>query len=144
MAYHAACLRVVAISIYRQVTLPDMEFSDMTHSGLIPILLSDLEPPVSISLACIPHLRPLLGGHLGANDGSAYDLSRDKGFSSTTGRNRESGLFQTLKGDSEVELQPVHGKVTVESGRYAGSVRSKPGADVIRVERRWEVTSDSS
>lgn len=137
--------RTCAISIYRQVTLPHMEFSDMTHSGLLSILFSDLEPPVSISLACIPHLRPLLGNSWAASNTTGYNASAEKGFSSKPGgRNGGSRLFETLKDDSEVELQPAKGRVTVESTQYPGSERGKPAQDAIRVERRWEVTSDTS
>lgn len=117
----------------------------MTHSGLMCILLSDLEPPVSISLACIPHLRPLLGSHSGADYGNSYNLSKDNGFSSNVSRRKGAERdFHTLKNDSEVELQPDKGRAVVESGRYAKSNGGKPTEDAIRVERRWEVTSDSS
>ncbi|KAF2714584.1 hypothetical protein K504DRAFT_478026 [Pleomassaria siparia CBS 279.74] len=48
------------IAIYRQTTLADVNFEDMTHSGVLTTILSGLEPSVAIALACVPLLRPLM------------------------------------------------------------------------------------
>ena len=66
------------------------------------------------------------------------------GFSRAGGRKGENRPFDTLKDDSEVELQPGKARFTVEAGEYPGQGTGKPMEDTIRVERKWEVTSDIS
>ncbi|KAF2204466.1 hypothetical protein GQ43DRAFT_446691 [Delitschia confertaspora ATCC 74209] len=103
------------ITIYRQTTLPGLDFTDMTYDGVLATLLSGLEPAVAIVLACIPLLRPLFGSHklkentsskYGYRSGGGSELYSKKGM--TKSGNRE---FQELEDDnddsgSQVELKP--------------------------------------
>lgn len=47
------------VTLYRQTTLPRMDLTDVTSSGLLAFLASTIEIAVAISIACLPFLRAL-------------------------------------------------------------------------------------
>lgn len=53
---------MVIISAIRLYSLVHVDMTDVTYTVLMPILWSALEPCLAITLACVPLLRPLLGG----------------------------------------------------------------------------------
>lgn len=53
---------VAIISAIRLYSILHVDLSDVTYTILMPIMWSALEPCLAITLACIPLLRPLLGG----------------------------------------------------------------------------------
>lgn len=131
--------RTTAVSIYRQCTLNGMDFADMTHSGLFATLFSALEPPVAISLACVPYLRTILGGRWAASRSKfGYTHDSGPGFSKSGNRLAGSQPLESRDDDSEVHLRPMRA-VAVEGGRHDGRELDKKGE--IHVETRWEVTN---
>ncbi|KAF2440151.1 hypothetical protein P171DRAFT_489924 [Karstenula rhodostoma CBS 690.94] len=48
-----------AIGIYRQITIPGLDFNEMPHDSIGATVFSGLGPPVAISLSCVPFLRLL-------------------------------------------------------------------------------------
>ncbi|KAI3397962.1 hypothetical protein diail_10038 [Diaporthe ilicicola] len=62
MATFGLGLFVAIISSIRLYSILHVDMSDATFTILMPILWSALEPCLAITLACIPLLRPLLGG----------------------------------------------------------------------------------
>lgn len=102
-----------AITIYRQATLPDLQFVDMTHSGVVATLLSGLEPSVALALACVPFLRSLFGNMFGSPNTRLKHLpARTNGF---TGERRRSdaAAFEALQDDcSDVQLHPPRGTLS--------------------------------
>lgn len=134
--------RTTAVSIYRQVTLPGMNFADMTYEGVMATLFSALEPPVAISLACVPYLRTILGGRWAAHR-DKYGTSgalNSASFSKSGNRFAGSQPLESRDDDSEMHLQPMHG-VGIEGGPSARDDPLNKKGD-IRVETRWEVTSN--
>lgn len=119
-----------------------MNFADMTYEGVKATLFSALEPPVAISLACVPYLRAILGGRWAAHSAkySASGGNSTGGFSKSGNRFAGSQPLESRDDDSEVHLRPMHG-VGVEGGPpQRGDDLTKDGN--IRVETRWEVTSN--
>ncbi|KUI73848.1 hypothetical protein VM1G_09423 [Cytospora mali] len=122
-----------------------MDYSDLTYLAVVPSIYSILEPNVAITLACVPLLRPLLGGRYSAN--GTY-IARDWGTSDVSGtRNSAPKMprrttrvgFETLDdadilpndASSQVELRPVGSKfksqvsttTVVAHGRHGGDPR---------------------
>ncbi|KAK7721101.1 hypothetical protein SLS64_001396 [Diaporthe eres] len=62
MATFGLGLFVAIISAIRLYSILHVDLSDVTYTILMPIMWSALEPCLAITLACIPLLRPLLGG----------------------------------------------------------------------------------
>lgn len=123
-----------------------MDFQNMTGTGMLALIFSALEPPVAISLACVPYLRTLLGGRWAAHSSrqhSKYGLSGHASSFSKSGRLGGSQPLASRDDDSEVHLRPMRG-AAVESGDrserdLADRELAKKGD--IRVETRWEVSS---
>lgn len=130
------------ITIYRQTLLPDLDFADMTYSGVLATVLSGLEPAVAIALACIPLLRPLYKSRSTGLGASQY--TKDSTGLTKKGRN---GRFDTLnENSSELQLQPVkpdhHVKVSALSDGRSERSFSMVDPGGITVDKRWEVLSD--
>lgn len=132
--------RTCAISIYRQITLPGLDFRDMTYTGLLATLFSALEPAVAITLACIPYLRPLLGRFATPTTTSNYKITGDKSM----GRSSRARAFEELNdadgSGSEVQLQTMDPGFSVEASPPQSNA-TKPRKNTIVVERKWEVSS---
>ncbi|EMD68955.1 hypothetical protein COCSADRAFT_76162, partial [Bipolaris sorokiniana ND90Pr] len=78
-----------AITIYRQILLPSLDFADMTYNGVLATILSGLEPAVAIALACIPLMRIL------------FRKSRRTTHSSYQyGSNRQTDLFPKKRSET--------------------------------------------
>ncbi|KAH8676123.1 integral membrane protein [Xylariales sp. PMI_506] len=148
MAMFGVGFATCAIGIYRQTTIPGLDFNDMTYQGIGATVFSGLEPPVAISLSCIPFFRPLFKGKFG----TTYDASSN-GESSVSGPSKPRSMqssarhFKKLEDDSsEVELQPNNPNHTVSVDRTSkkatteGKLSSQP--DFITVGRGWEIKSD--
>lgn len=148
--------RTWIVSIYRQVLLPGLDFTDMTYDGVLVTLLSGVEPAVAIALACLPLLRPLLGRRKLSAKHSGYEYGSNGGSS---GLYRKEGLrsgsrpFDPLEDDhddndasSEVQLHPIK---PVQDTMISASTESKSDRSMtttttsngIAVEKRWEITS---
>lgn len=124
-----------AITVYRQATLANLDFADMTYSGLAATILSGLEPSVALMLACVPLLRPLFRGgrggdsSTGASDSGGYQRSGGEGSGlgfiskGRRKRDRQAGLdtlaMATHDDSSDLQLQPleVANRVDVSSNR---------------------------
>ncbi|KAH7394443.1 hypothetical protein BKA66DRAFT_411077 [Pyrenochaeta sp. MPI-SDFR-AT-0127] len=143
------------ITIYRQTLLPGLDFSDMTHSGVLATILSGLEPAVAIALACIPLMRPLWGKKAPESKGSSYvyDSSNQGGSYPKKGNRRTSlgatGTFTELVYDnddsSEIQLQPVRPKrsVSIIAAAENKSDQSLPSPNqAITIEKKWEISRE--
>lgn len=135
-----------AITIYRQATLPNLQFANMTHSGVVATLFSGLEPSVALALACVPFLRPLFCKAFGSSQkGSSYALNNTDEFHKGSKRS-QTREFEELQDDSsEIQLQPImpirDTQVTSDPVTAARCAKeAKP--DSITVERQWEVNLD--
>lgn len=140
-------LSTCGISIYRQVTLPGLDFSDMTKQGVIATLFSALEPPVAISLACVPYVRTILGGRWAAGGRSKYGITGDSNGFTGSGPPKGSQPLESHShdNDSEVQLQPVKNAYHVEATQLPiqDPMQGDVGREAIRVDRRWEVTTNA-
>ncbi|KAF1837686.1 hypothetical protein BDW02DRAFT_490820 [Decorospora gaudefroyi] len=146
-----------AITIYRQILLPSLDFNDMTHSGVLATILSGLEPAVAIVLACIPLLRPLFGGKSRHDDlpynkygsGKRASLFSKKGSSGSHGHD-PTATFSELVDDndtsSEIRLQPIKPvqmvRVSSSDDRPKDLFPSTTDNYTITVEKKWEVRRD--
>ncbi|KAH8655219.1 hypothetical protein BX600DRAFT_482824 [Xylariales sp. PMI_506] len=130
-----------AITIYRQTTLPSLEFTDMTYSGLLATVLSGIEPTVAIIVACVPFLRPIFGGKGDSKSSSNYNLSQSghigfskKARSSNNSRNRQ---FEEIDDDSsDIQLRPVNGEHKKQNPAFG---RGSGDKGFITVETQWEI-----
>ncbi|QDS74142.1 hypothetical protein FKW77_001177 [Venturia effusa] len=129
------------INIYRQTTLSDLDFSDMTHAGVLATILSGLEPSVAIALACLPLCRPLLRSRSSVNKecqlGNGGDLSSQPCSSQDPRRARQEDDIE----DVEVQLQPIDA-VRISIIPVGKSENLK--GNIITIEKRWEVQSQST
>lgn len=104
------------MSLFRLLSLVSVNFDDLTGTCAQALIYSAVEPSLAVVLACIPLLRPLLGGkysptgtaHLAPGMGLSQRLSRTLAKQvhlRTTGAGYAE--FETLDGQSAVELQPT-------------------------------------
>lgn len=99
--------RTWAVTIYRQVVLPSLDFMNMPYSGTLTTILSSMEPAIAIVLACVPLMRPIFEIF-----GSKVDNELRGVYANQTGGSREhSGNitepFEDDDNDSQIQLQPV-------------------------------------
>lgn len=138
-------LSTCGISVYRQVTLPGLDFSDMPGAGVVAILFSSLEPPVAISLACVPYVRAILGGRW-AGGKSKYGATGDSNAYTGSGLPKGSQPLESQSHDneSEVQLQPVKNQFHVEATQLPiqDPMQGEAGREAIRIDKRWEITSN--
>ena len=137
--------RTCAVTIYRQATLPNLYFEDMTYTGVLSTIFTGIEPSVALSLACVPFLRPLIRGKKGkgtGTDNSQYASStlRNTGLSET-GRSR--GFKELHDDSSEIQLRPMGS----DSPKYEADVSQGEGKQpagsggAILVKKGWTVVS---
>lgn len=154
------------MTLYRQTTLPGMDLTDVTSSGLLAFLASTIEIAVAISIACLPFLRALWRASSGGrgkgssssnnyHHGSGYAGGGSSGLNFGRGaRSPKTDGFGHLPDDSsEIQLRPVaegaRGQGTKisadgsavtglgdEEEAYAGAGK---GGLVVKVETRWDV-----
>ncbi|USP80139.1 hypothetical protein yc1106_07413 [Curvularia clavata] len=140
--------RTWAITIYRQTTLTNLNFADMTYEGVLATVLSGLEPAVAIVLACVPLMRPLFAKSRHSMDTDyQYGSSRQTTF--TLKKNRSHGLDPTATfseltdgtNSSQIELRPVEGvqRVCISSDEERSQQEKALSPRTISVERKWEV-----
>lgn len=106
----------------------------MPYSGIRAIVLSGLEPAVSIAMACVPLLRPLWrrGHHRGEEDtrNTAY-VGREQGEWNDDG--------------SEIQLRPMNVKqsvmITSQQQQHTIASQAQQRLELITIEKAWEVRS---
>ena len=121
----------------------------MTYDGVLATVLSGIEPAVSIVLACLPLLRPLLGRRKSRKSGYDYGSSGGSGLYSKQVTRSANGPFAELDDDrddtdnsSEVQLQPIKPVQANTSAKQKEHVSPKLSLAAINVEKRFEVTSN--
>jgi hypothetical protein len=145
--------RTWVITIYRQTLLPDLDFADMTYTGVLATILSGLEPAVAIALACVPLMRPLFGKKGLAKERTGYDYNSSKtsgAFSKKGSKNGSRGpsTFTELVDDdsSEIHLQPIKPahEVSVSATPMQHNQRQSmsTSGQTITMERKWEVRQE--
>ena len=140
--------RTWAITICRQVLLPDLDFADMTYSGVLVIMLSGLEPAVAIALPCIPLTRRLFDRSIKPTHAS-YSSKRTSFFSKKGSRTQDfdpTATFSELVGNNDVssplELQSIKPSQIVRiSSVYEHHKQQIPASPnhAITVDTKWEV-----
>ncbi|KAH6867157.1 hypothetical protein BKA58DRAFT_461125 [Alternaria rosae] len=140
-----------AITICRQVLLPDIDHADMTYSGVLVIILSSLEPAVAIALPCIPLTRPLFDRSIKTTH-SSYVSRRVSFFSKEGSRTQDfdpTATFSELVGNNDtsspLELQSIKPSQIVRvSSVYEHRRQQIPASPnySITVETKWEVRRD--
>ncbi|KAK8084911.1 hypothetical protein PG997_006182 [Apiospora hydei] len=91
-------LGVVVISAFRLHSLVEVDMTDVTYTVPLPIMWSALEPCLGITLACVPLLRPLLGGDdKHSSNEERYDMGGVKTIQ-TIGQ-KKSRKFDQLRDD---------------------------------------------
>lgn len=127
--------------------LPELDFTDMTWSGLLATLFSGLEPSVAISLACVPFLRPLFGTNEATPPPTKYYLPDGSNQFSKGNRSGNDRPFEELDDASDIQLQPVKGEsdftiLTNIDNEDKDEQDSSNQSNGIRVYTKWEVKSD--
>lgn len=139
-------------SAVRLQSITNINFEDVTASSAEAYVWSTIEPGLAITLACVPLLRPLLGGNYsptGTALKGTYRL-RDPG----PGTQRWGPTFRGSKNDessSEYQLRPVGPKndtlITAGGSRTESRDERLSGENVesfathsIGVKKEWKVT----
>ncbi|KAL1862613.1 hypothetical protein Daus18300_008410 [Diaporthe australafricana] len=98
--------------------ITSMSYSDLTYDAVVPSIYSVLEPTLSITLACVPVLRPLLGGRYSSTGtrmgpsgnttgGSAAISSKGPRPAKRTGKSGFTALGGENDDSSEYQLRPL-------------------------------------
>lgn len=145
-----------------------MSYSDLTYDAVAPSIYSVLEPTMSITLACIPVLRPLLGGRYSSTGtrlgpsgntttgGSAAISSRPAKRTSKSGF---TALGEDNDDSSDYQLRPLDparpdaaGTTSVRIQSQGSGGRDRDGSvhseatdeqvlhGAVSVKQGWEVT----
>lgn len=108
--------RTWAVTIYRQVVLPSLNFMDMPYSGTLTTILSGMEPAIAIVLACVPLMRPIFkkfssradSSRMGYNTGElSGGYIKQKAGSRKHSGNTTEPFEDDDDNDSQIQLQPV-------------------------------------
>lgn len=85
----------------------DIDFNDITYSSAEAYVWSAVEPGLAITLACVPLLRPLLGGKHSATGTALNTMPRTR-----AGPSARSEAFRRIHEEesSEYQLHPVDTK----------------------------------
>lgn len=128
--------------------LPQLDFTDMTWSGLLATIFSGLEPAVAISLACVPFLRPIFDTKQDGQTPSNYYVPEGSDQFSKGNRSDSGRPFQELDDASDIQLQPVKAESdfrisinTSSEGKDATNQSAQPNG--ITVYTKWEVKADN-
>lgn len=142
-----------------------MDYADLTYLAVIPSIYSVLEPTLAITLACVPLLRPLLGGQysikgtlIRRDPATTYDSGASSSAARQLRKTDRVG-FQTLdelalggsESSSQVELHPIGPRYEagvspgrgLDEGPSGGATNSesadeRPVSGII-VRHEWEV-----
>lgn len=136
--------RTCGITIYRQATLPGVQFADMTDSGLLATIFSGLEPSVALALSCVPYLRPYFGGTFRTPKNTYNSDGVIKSHEGNASNN--SRPFEELNDDaSEVQLRPLKVRQDVHVSAHSDEEekRNANKSPFITVKKHWEVRSDT-
>lgn len=100
MTPHSTCVA----SALRIHAILNIDFTDITYSSAEAYVWSAVEPGLAITLACVPLLRPLLGGKH-SKTGTALNTMPKSMISGTSNRSK---AFRRIQEDSsEYQLQPM-------------------------------------
>lgn len=158
---HGSCLgnSTCVFSALRIQAIATLDYSDLTYLAGVPSIYSVLEPTLAITLACVPVLRPLLGGKY-SKTGTRLARAAKASANTTSSPKKSPGVslrkssradrFETLGGDtdddeaaSDLQLQPIeckqHARVSArDHGRDEVSADAG-SADGIVVTQGWQV-----
>lgn len=155
MADLTSARRTCVVTLYRQTTLPVMDLTDVTASGLLAFLASTIEIAVAISIACLPFLRALWKGAASSRQGGSGGGSHHFNSGGSSGLNfgrkslKSDGFGQLPDDSSEIRLHPIERKrhdatckISADTGAMDEEAYS--GAEtglVVKVETEWNVES---
>lgn len=144
---------VAIISAIRLYSILHVDMTDVTYTILMPILWSALEPCLAITLACIPLLRPLLGGRYTPTGTAKLGPPTMKSRNVTQKQKRR---FSRLEHEDEhciTGLADDGSQLRPESIRYAvmsrhSTIDTKTDSDIelgaISIKRDWRVEKTES
>lgn len=154
MSDFASAGRTCVVTLYRQTTLPVMDLTDVTSSGLLAFLASTIEIAVAIVIACLPFLRPLCWGaassrHGGSGGSSNYHIDVSSGRNFGRKSLKSEGFGQLTNASSEIRLHPIDRSRQDTTCNISADTRTMDeevhtGAErglVVKVETRWNVES---
>lgn len=139
-----------------------IDFTDITYSSAEAYVWSAVEPGLAITLACVPLLRPLLGGKHSPTGTALNTLPKARARTGTSARGQ---AFRRIheESSSEYRLQPVDSKdagcsstsitkrdnvgSTSETSSVAEEAPSEAVAatgNAVGVEREWRVGSEAN
>lgn len=136
-----------------------INFTDITYSSAEAYVWSAVEPGLAITLACVPLLRPLLGGKHSATGTTLNTMPKPRTGTSP----RTNNAFQRIHDESsEYHLQPVgpkdagyaSGTETTREGNAGGASETSSMTEApseaaaagvaVEVEREWRVSPETS
>lgn len=149
---HTLCLKLITsacsvaiISAIRLYSILHVDMTDITYTILMPILWSALEPCLAITLACIPLLRPLLGGKY-TPTGTARLGPTMKSRAATQKRGRRSNLLEdevciTKSADEGTHLKPESIRYDFASSHSQVDVNMDTDVELssIFIKKDWRV-----
>lgn len=120
--------------------------SDVTFTILMPIMWSALEPCLAITLACIPLLRPLMGGRYTPTGTAKLGPPTMKSRAGTQKRSRRFNLLEdevciTKSADEGPQLRPESIRYDVISRHSHNDVNTDTDVELgaISVKKDWRV-----
>lgn len=146
-------LSTCIISILRLKSLNTLDYADLTYSITAPYIFTALEPSLAVTIACVPTLRPLLGGRYTATGTAKFGNTTQKRPNMRRSKTpRIRGRFDTLvdgASTSQFELHPVYSGYGSEVRANDNTQHSPRGDDnasdrCITINQEWKVTSDDA
>lgn len=125
MTLHSTCVA----SALRIHAILNIDFTDITYSSAEAYVWSAVEPGLAITLACVPLLRPLLGGKH-SKTGTALNTMPKSMISGTSNRSK---AFRRIQEDSsEYQLQSVQSDGHDPKGARVSVVGASDTSSVAR------------
>lgn len=137
---------VAIISAIRLYSILHVDMTDVTYTILMPIMWSALEPCLAITLACIPLLRPLLGGRYTPTGTAKLGPPTMKSRAVTQKRSRRFNLLEdevciTALADDGSRLRPESVRYDVLSRHSHVDANADKDVELgaISIKKDWKV-----
>lgn len=137
---------VAIISAIRLYSILHVDMTDVTYTILMPIMWSALEPCLAITLACIPLLRPLLGGRYTPTGTAKLGSPTMRSRAVTQKRGRRFNLLEdeiciTRPADDGPQLRPesIRYDVLSRHSHVDASTDTDVELGAISIKKDWKV-----
>lgn len=125
MANYVSCRTCIA-SVIRLVFLTNMDYLDVTYSGIPFMLMSLVEPSLAVTLACVPLLRPILG-------------KGDSRYSATGTRNYGASLSFRGINTRDSDSNNINNRSTHRASRMTRGRSSCPSVPAEMLQYQYEM-----